>query len=216
VPPDARTGTATTAPARRGSELSAPLSLRFVTSADRLDQLPSSRAEVAVVGRSNVGKSSLLNALASSRKLAKVSSKPGKTQLLNVFALADGATLVDLPGFGYASTASKTTRASWQRRMETYLLDREGLRLVLLLVDGAIGPAGQDTEVLAWLREHGVPHRVVATKHDKVKSSKRERRKRDLAAGCELDPREVLWVSAETGVGLDRLRDLVRETLAAR
>jgi GTP-binding protein len=171
---------------------------------------------VAVIGRSNVGKSSLLNALASSRKLAKVSSKPGKTQLLNVFALADGATLVDLPGFGYASTASKTTRASWQRRMETYLLDREELRLVLLLVDGAIGPAGQDTEVLAWLREHDVPHRVVATKHDKVKSSRRERRKRDLAAGCGLDPREVLWASAETGVGLDRVRDLVRETLAGR
>jgi GTP-binding protein len=161
-----------------------------------------------------VGKSSLLNALASSRKLAKVSSKPGRTQLLNVFALADGATLVDLPGFGYASTASKTTRASWRRRMESYLLGREELRLVLMLVDGAIGPAGQDTEVLGWLRDNHVPFRVVATKHDKVKSSKRERRKRDLAEGCELDPREILWASAETGVGLDRIRDLVREVLA--
>jgi GTP-binding protein len=163
-----------------------------------------------------VGKSSLLNALASSRKLAKVSSKPGRTQLLNVFALADGATLVDLPGFGYASTASKTTRASWRRRMESYLLGREELRLVLMLVDGAIGPAGQDAEVLGWLRDNHVPFRVVATKHDKVKSSKRERRKRDLAEGCELDPREILWASAETGVGLDRIRDLVREVLAPR
>jgi GTP-binding protein len=215
-PAEVLAGTATTAPARGGTELSAPLSLRFVTSADRLDQLPSSPAEVAVIGRSNVGKSSLLNALSSSRGLAKVSSKPGRTQLLNVFAAEDGATLVDLPGFGYASSASKTTRASWQRRMERYLVDREPLRLVLFLVDGAVGPAGRDLEMLAWLREHAVPHRVVATKHDKVRSSKRERRKRDLAAGCDLDPREVLWASAETGVGLDRLRDLVREALTGR
>jgi GTP-binding protein len=142
-----------------------------------------------------------------------VSSKPGRTQLLNVFATADGATLVDLPGFGYASSASKTTRASWKRRMEGYLLGREELRLILMLVDGAIGPAGQDTEVLDWLREHHLPFQVVATKHDKVKSSKRVRRKRDLAAACDLDEREILWVSAETNVGLDRLRGLIRDTL---
>lgn len=171
---------------------------------------------MAVVGRSNVGKSSLLNALGGAKGLAKVSSKPGRTRLLNVFATDDGATVVDLPGFGYASSASKTTRAGWQRRMERYLLEREQLRLTLLLVDGAIGPAGQDTEVLAWLRDHDVAHQVVATKHDKVNSSKRERRKRDLAAACALDPRGVLWVSAETGVGLDRLRQLVREQLAVR
>lgn len=169
---------------------------------------------MAVIGRSNVGKSSLLNALANTKGLAKVSSKPGRTQLLNVFALADGATLVDLPGFGYASSASKTTRASWKRRMDDYLLGREELRLTLLLVDGEIGPAGQDTEVLDWLRGNDVPFRVVATKHDKVKSSKRERRKRDLAGACGLDPREILWVSAEKNVGLDRLRSLVREALA--
>jgi GTP-binding protein len=185
-----------------------------VTSADRLDQLPRTRAEVAVIGRSNVGKSSLLNALADTKGLAKVSSKPGRTQLLNVFAFADGATLVDLPGFGYASSASKTTRAAWKRRMEGYLRGREELRLILLLVDGEIGPAGQDTEVLDWLRAEGLPFRVVATKHDKVKSSKRVRRQRDLAAGVDLDPAEVLWVSAERNVGLDRLRGVVREALA--
>jgi GTP-binding protein len=171
---------------------------------------------VAVIGRSNVGKSSLLNALAASRGLAKVSSKPGRTQLLNVFAFEDGATLVDLPGFGYASSASKTTRSAWRRRMEGYLLGRDELRLVLMLVDGAVGPAGQDTEVLAWLREHDVPFQVVATKHDKVKSSKRERRKRDLADGCDLEPDQILWVSAERGVGLDRLRGLIRDVLGVR
>jgi GTP-binding protein len=99
--------------------------------------------------------------------------------------------------------------------MERYLLQREGLRVVLLLVDGEIGPTRLDLEVLAWLRANSVPTQIVATKHDKVKSSKRERRKRDLAAACEADPREVIWVSAERNVGIDRLRQRVRDALSA-
>lgn len=194
--------------------MSAPLGLTFVTSAPDVGQLPATRAEVAVIGRSNVGKSSLLNALAGRAGLAKVSSRPGRTQLLNVFAAGDGATVVDLPGFGFAATASKTERAAWRRRMERYLLEREGLVLTLLLVDGEIGPARLDTEVLAWLRAHDVPFLLVATKHDKVKAAKRQRRQRDLAAGCGLDPAEILWVSAEKGVGLDRLRAMIRQALA--
>jgi GTP-binding protein len=185
-----------------------------VTSASTVDQLPATRGEVAVVGRSNVGKSSLLNALAGRKELAKTSSKPGKTQLLNCFATDRGGTIVDLPGFGYASSASKTTRADWRRRMDSYLLERDGLALALLLVDGRIGPAPLDIEVLAWLRDHDVRFDLVATKHDGVKSSQRERRKRDLAAGCGVTPAEVAWVSAETGVGLDLLRSRVRDALA--
>jgi GTP-binding protein len=194
--------------------MSSPLPLRFLTSAAQLHQLPETRAEIAVIGRSNVGKSSLLNALAGRRDLAKVSGKPGRTQLLNCFDAGDGTTLLDLPGYGYASTASKATRWAWQDRMERYLLEREGLVLTLLLVDGEVGPTRLDQEMLAFLRAYAVRFRVVATKHDKVKSSTRQRRKRDLAAGCDVEPGEVLWVSAEKGVGLDRLRALVRETLA--
>lgn len=189
-----------------------PLRLRFVTSSPSLAELPATSAEVAVVGRSNVGKSSLLNALAGQRDLAKTSSKPGKTRLLNVFAHEPGGTVLDLPGIGFAHV-SKVERAAWQTRMDDYLVGRVGLRQVLVLVDGAIGPAKLDVELLAWLREHAVPFTVVATKHDKVKSSKRTRRKRDLAAGCEVDEHEVRWVSATTGVGIDRLRTEVRELL---
>lgn len=185
------------------------LPLTFVTSADTVDRLPASRAEVAVAGRSNVGKSSLLNALANRQGLAKTSSTPGRTRLLNQFALDGGGTVVDLPGYGYAK-ASKVERADWQRRMEQYLLEREPLRMVLLLVDGEVGPTSLDTDMLAWLRRHDVPHTVVATKHDKVKSSKRERRKRDLAEACGVAKGDVVWVSAQTKVNLDRLRDLVR------
>jgi GTP-binding protein len=192
----------------------APLRLTFVTSAPTVADLPRTTAEVAVIGRSNVGKSSLLNALADTPGLAKVSSKPGRTRLLNVFSHPGGSTVVDLPGVGFAHV-SKQDRASWQRRMDDYLLHRAELRLVLVLVDGEIGPAKLDVELLAWLREHALPVQIVATKHDKVKSSKRERRKRELAAGCDIAPGEVIWTSVERGVGLDRLRDVVRTALGA-
>jgi GTP-binding protein len=190
-----------------------PLKMEFLTSAAELHQRPDTEVEIAVVGRSNVGKSSLLNALANRKNLAKVSSKPGRTQLLNCFVAGDGATVVDLPGYGYASTASKQTRWTWHRRMERYLLERDELALVFLLIDGEVGPTRLDLEMLAWLRSYGVPFQVVATKHDKVKSSKRQRRKRDLAEGCGVEQGDVIWVSAEKNVGLDRLRDAVRAVL---
>jgi len=186
-----------------------PLELTFVTSADRLERLPETRAEVAVVGRSNVGKSSLINALANRKALANVSKTPGRTQLLNCFALPDGATLVDCPGYGYAKV-SKAKRADWGQMIERYLVGREALRMVMVLVDGEVGPTKLDQSILEWLREEGLPHQVVATKHDKVKAKVREKRKRELAAGCGLEPGDVVWVSAERSVGIDRLRDLVR------
>jgi len=189
-----------------------PLTLEFVTSADRVEGLPASEAEVAIVGRSNVGKSSLVNALGSTKgarkKVARVSNTPGRTRLLNLFALDDGGSLVDLPGYGYAQ-ASKQMRAEWRAMIDDYLLEREGLNMVIVLVDGAVGPTALDAEMLSWLREHDLPHSVVATKHDKVKSSKRVRRRRDLAAGCQLEEGDVIWVSAHNGVGIDRLRELL-------
>ena len=190
--------------------MSEPLALEFVMSAAEIEQLPPTQAEVAVVGRSNVGKSSLLNALAQRKALAKVSSKPGRTQLLNCFALPEGGTVVDLPGYGYAATTSATNRDAWRKRMERYLLQRPGLTLTLALIDGEVGPTRLDKEFLAWMRSQALPFQVVATKQDKVKPSQRHRRKRDLAEGCAVAPDDVLWVSAEKGVGLDELRSLVR------
>lgn len=192
--------------------MAAPLDLRFLLSADDVGGLPASPAEIAVAGRSNVGKSTLLNALAGSAKLARTSKTPGRTRLLNCFATPTGATVVDLPGFGYAKV-SATERDAWRRRMERYLVEREPLVATLLLIDGEVGPTGLDKEMLAWLRGHGVAFHIVATKHDKVRSSQRVRRKRDLAAGCAVAPGEVLWVSAERGTNLDRLRELARALL---
>lgn len=189
--------------------MSPPLDLRFVTSADQLERLPESPAEVAVVGRSNVGKSSLINALAKRNGLANTSKTPGRTQLLNCFELPDGSTMVDCPGYGYAKV-SKVQRASMAAMIEHYLLEREPLQMVMVLVDGEVGPTPLDRSMLEWLREEALPHQVVATKHDKVKAKLREKRKKDLAAGCDLDPGDVVWVSAAKNVGIDRLRDLVR------
>lgn len=188
------------------------LPLTFTTSADDVDQLPPSPVEVAVAGRSNVGKSTLINALAGRSKLARTSKTPGRTQLLNCFSTPRGATLIDLPGYGYAKVAA-AERAVWRRRMERYLVGRPPLVRTLLLVDGEVGPTALDRDMLAWLRDNEVPFEVVATKHDKVRSSRRDRRRRELAEGCGVDPRAVLWVSAERGTGVDRLRARVAELL---
>ncbi len=186
-----------------------PLPLEFVKSATSLDQLGRSHAELAVVGRSNVGKSSLINALANRKNLARVSNTPGRTQVLNLFAVgATDTTIVDCPGYGYAAT-SKKMRAEWGQMIDQYLLEREELSRILVLVDGEIGPTPLDLQMLEWMRAHELPEAVIATKHDKVKSSKRQKRKRELAERCQLEVGDVIWVSAHRNVGLDRLRSLM-------
>jgi GTP-binding protein len=189
-----------------------PLQLTFVMSAKRHSDLPPAKAEIAVVGRSNVGKSSLLNALANRRQLAKVSNTPGRTQMINLFTLPGGGSVVDLPGYGYAKVPQRE-RTTWQDMIEGYLLEREGLELVLVLVDGEIGPTKLDVQMLAWLQANTVPHTVVATKQDKVRPSKRAGRRQQLAKGCGLDPGDVMWVSASTGAGIDVLQSHVHALL---
>ncbi len=189
-----------------------PLQLTFVTSAKRHVDLPDSPGEVAFVGRSNVGKSSLINALANRRQLAKVSKTPGRTQLINMFVLPNEATVVDLPGYGYAAVPSRE-RATWQAMIEGYLLEREQLVLVFVLVDGEIGPTKLDQQMLTWLQANGVPYQIVATKLDKVKPSKLAGRRQQLARDCLLDEGDVLWVSATKGTGIDRLQAHVNTML---
>lgn len=191
-----------------------PLTLRFLTSAPDVDRLPDSPAEVAFAGRSNVGKSSLINALANRRQLAEVSKTPGRTRLLNLFEVtgAPGGrapTVVDLPGYGFAKVPA-AVKATWAPMIEGYLLERSPLRQVLVLVDGLVGPTELDIRMLEWTSHHGVPHQVVATKADKVKPSAQQRRRRDLAGACGLDAGDVLWVSAAKGDNVAELRSRVR------
>jgi GTP-binding protein len=129
--------------------------------------------------------------------------------LINMFELEGGGTLVDLPGYGYAKVPGRI-RKDWPEMIEGYLLEREPLVQVFVLVDGAIGPTPLDEQMLDWLRANTVPHTVVATKLDKVKSSKRASRRHELAAGCRLDPDDIVWTSATKGESIDHLRALVR------
>ncbi|QXC61738.1 ribosome biogenesis GTP-binding protein YihA/YsxC [Aquihabitans sp. G128] len=193
--------------------MSAPLRFKFVTSGDDVWRLPPTRAEVAFLGRSNVGKSSLLNALANHKRLAHTSKTPGRTQLLNLFELGNGTTAVDLPGYGFAAVPGKT-RSGWQQMIEGYLLEREHLEMVLVLVDGEIGPTKLDVQMLGWLQAHGLPHTVVASKYDKVKPSKRGVRQHEVSDGCNVAPESIVWVSAAKGTGIEKLRGLIVGWLA--
>ncbi len=193
--------------------MTAPLRLEFVLSATDVADLPPTTAEVAIVGRSNVGKSSLINAVAHRKKLAMVSNTPGRTRLLNLFALAGSGTVMDLPGYGYAAV-SGNERAKWQRMIEGYLLGRDGLVMVIVLVDGEIGPTKLDRTMLDWAAGYQLPHAVVATKHDKVKALQRDKRRDEVARECGRAPDEILWVSAAKGTGIEALRGQILQWLS--
>lgn len=124
--------------------------------------------EFAFIGRSNVGKSSLINYICNRKKLAKTSSTPGKTQLINLFEVEKSWVLADLPGYGYAKI-SKTTREKWGKMIEKYLIQRELLYCVFLLIDSRIPPQDVDIDMINWLGEHQVPFILIFTKTDKVK-----------------------------------------------
>lgn len=126
------------------------------------------RPEYAFIGRSNVGKSSLINMLTANKSLAKTSVKPGKTQLINHFLINDDWYLVDLPGYGYART-SKSSREKWQKMITDYLTQREQLICVFVLVDSRIPPQAIDLEFIDYLGTHGVPLSIIFTKIDKQK-----------------------------------------------
>ncbi|MCY4271612.1 MAG: ribosome biogenesis GTP-binding protein YihA/YsxC [bacterium] len=187
--------------------MSKPLALRFLRSAGDAAELPESRCEVALVGRSNVGKSSLLNAVANRKGLARTSKAPGATRLLNVFELQGepGRWLVDLPGYGFAK-APKADRRRWQQMIDGYLLDRPALVQVLLLIDGLVGPTPLDLQTVEWLTHHDVALRPVATKADKVKPSRRGARRNELAQSLGVAASDVLWTSAAKGQGIPELR----------
>ncbi|MCG8592570.1 MAG: ribosome biogenesis GTP-binding protein YihA/YsxC [Proteobacteria bacterium] len=163
--------------------------------------------EVAFLGRSNVGKSSLLNRLAGRRQLARTSATPGKTRLIHFYELAVRDTevrFVDLPGYGYAKV-SRSERHGWQRLVEGYLEDRPPLRLAVLLQDLRRDVSEDETLLLEWLAERGVASLVALTKADKLKPMRRSARVRELAVGFGRTNSGLVVTSAEKGLGIDDL-----------
>ena len=144
-------------------------SAEFILSASSLWQFPPpTLPEIAFAGRSNVGKSTLINSLLNRKKLVKTSSTPGKTQLINFFKVNDKFHFVDLPGYGFAKVPN-TVRQQWQRLIEAYLKERESLRNVVLIVDSRHGPTKQDKQIKEWLDYYDRPVLIVASKIDKLK-----------------------------------------------
>lgn len=182
-------------------------STQFLLSALAAEQFPApSVPEIAFLGRSNVGKSSLLNALAG-EKAAKVSSTPGRTRAINFFAMLDPSqrprmVFADLPGYGYAKI-SKSISAEWPKFIEPYLTERETLALCICLVDSNVPPQQRDSQLIDWLRHAGRSFAVVATKIDRLSGNERTRNLAALKKGLELD--EILPVSAKTGTGIKEL-----------
>lgn len=184
------------------------LEAELIASAPRVERLPpSGLPEIAFLGRSNVGKSSLLNALARRKKLARTSSTPGKTRELVLFRVRTDKGeigLVDLPGYGWAKVSRKE-RESWQRLAEGYLAERAELRLAILLQDVRRSWSEDEALLLEWLAERGVPGRVVVTKTDKLKLMKRKQALRSLAAQIGTGVGKPIPTSSQKGDGLDQV-----------
>jgi GTP-binding protein len=182
---------------------------RFVYASQRIDQLPPPAGpEIAFAGRSNVGKSSLLNALTGRHALARVSGQPGRTRQLNFFDLGGVLTLVDMPGYGYAR-AGKDIKEDWQGLMFDYLRGRPTLRRVILLLDSRIEVKPVDVAVLELLDRAAVTYQLVLTKIDGVKPPALERKQREVEALARKHPAahpEVIATSSETGEGMPELR----------
>ena len=178
-------------------------SAKFVKSALKAADLPKDRRpEIAVVGRSNVGKSTLLNALMNVKGLAKTSNTPGKTRTLNFFDVNDAFYIVDLPGYGFAK-ASKTLKAAWTRDLYEYLETRETLRMVLLLLDARRAPSEKDAHMIQLLEEAERPTLVVVTKIDKLKRGQRQQAIDTIRRTLKLDEEAmVIPCSGVTGEGV--------------
>lgn len=197
--------------------MAGPLKIRFLRSYTSVTDLPETRCELALVGRSNVGKSSLINGLAQRKKLAKTSKTPGATRLLNAYEVGEEGSLLwlmDLPGYGYAKV-SKAEQAKWSVMLGDYLEQRDSLVGALHLIDGAVGPTALDLHTVDWLQDVGLPISFVATKADKVKPSLRAKRRTEVARKLGAEKGDVLWVSGEKGTGLHELRAAILNLLAA-
>ncbi|MFC5447287.1 ribosome biogenesis GTP-binding protein YihA/YsxC [Paenibacillus aestuarii] len=186
----------------------------FIISAVGPSQYPDDALpEIALAGRSNVGKSSLINRMINRKNLARTSSQPGKTQTLNYYKINQDLYFVDLPGYGYARV-SKTQREQWGKFIENYLLNREPLKLVMQLIDLRHPPTKDDQAMYEWLRHHGVPVIVVTTKADKIPKSKWQKHAKVVRETLGMDKGEQpLLFSSELGLGKDELWDLIEKRI---
>ena len=184
-------------------------SAKFILSLDRLRPFPGQGLpEIAMAGKSNVGKSSMINSVLGNSKLARISSAPGKTRLINFFKVNDQFWLVDLPGYGFAK-APKSERDRWAAMIEGYLQGSEHLKRVLHLVDIRHEPTRDDQMMVEYLRHYDIPFTVVATKADKLSKAARGRSIPVICRTLAVQPWEVIPYSSEDGTGRERILELL-------
>jgi GTP-binding protein len=181
--------------------------VQFVKSAVKPDQYPEYAVpEIAFAGRSNVGKSSMINTLIQRKDLVKTSSRPGCTQLINFFLVNDDLSFVDLPGYGYAKV-SKKVRAAWQPMVETYLSHRPNLLGLVLIIDIRRDPREEERTLAQWLISHHMPFLVVLTKADKLSKTQQQKRTVAISSQMNRNTSEVILFSAKTRMGRETILD---------
>ncbi len=180
-------------------------SAEFVKSATKPAEYPPVQLpEVAFAGRSNVGKSSLINTLVNRKRLVKTSSTPGRTQLINFFEINHQIVFVDLPGYGYAKVPV-SVRKKWGPMIETYLSGRKSLKAVVVILDIRRTPQQEELNLLGWLNHYAIAAIVVLTKTDKLSKSKSTQQHRRIAQALSMDPKDLILFSAKTRRGRDAL-----------
>ena len=189
-------------------------SAEFVTSAVKPDQYPEALLpEIAFAGRSNVGKSSLINTLVNRKRLVKTSSTPGRTQLINFFAVNGAFYLVDLPGYGYARVPA-AIKKTWGPMIEGYLKNRASLQAVTLIMDIRRTPGVEERNFIDWLHLYQIPVIPVLTKADKLSKNKRIQQVRRITAALEIDRESLTLFSAKTRLGKDQLWNRIAALVA--
>ena len=186
----------------------------FITSMASYGNFPGrGLPQVAVAGKSNVGKSSLINKLCRRNKLARTSATPGKTRLINIFLLNQQFHLIDLPGYGFAKV-DKQEKARWGKMMQDYFEQAEELRHVLCLVDIRHEPTEDDRQMNLFLRQMGIPFTVIATKADKISRGARMKQLAPICRALLVQPWEIICFSSEDGTGREELLKLLEEVTA--
>jgi GTP-binding protein len=181
-------------------------SVEFYRAAYKAADFPTDkRPQFAMVGRSNVGKSSLINAVLKRKAVARVSQTPGKTQAIHFYLVNEKFHIVDLPGYGYAKVP-KPMMASWRQLVNAYLEDAEMLRLMFLLVDARRTPGEQDILMHEWTADAGIDERILLTKSDKLSNNQLVKSKTSIAGGLGVDPASMLACSVVTNKGIEEVR----------
>jgi GTP-binding protein len=187
----------------------------FIKSAVKPSQYPESGTpEIAFIGRSNVGKSSLINTLVNRRRLARTSGTPGRTQLINFFLINEAITFVDLPGYGYAKVPV-AVRKKWGPMIETYLAGRSNLKGVVLILDIRRTPGPGEFELADWMAHYHISNISVLTKADKLSRSKQQNQKRIIAECLSVSPEDLILFSAKTRLGSEKVWQAIQDLLDA-